>query len=77
VLDLPAEYFNYLSDILEQADLKQKPLNDKLENITDRKGKEVSGNNIIPVGLLNVESLLLTEEQLSTNQDAKKENSKI
>ena len=62
--------------MLEQADLKGKPLNAKLKNIIGRKGKEVSGNNTIPLSIMNVESLLLTEEQLASNQEAKKNNKK-
>jgi hypothetical protein len=74
VLDLPAEYFNYLSDILEQADLKEKPLNDKIKNIIGRKGNEVTKNNIIPISIINAEALLLTKEQVVANQEAKKNN---
>lgn len=77
VLDLPANYFNYLSEMLEQADLKEKPLSAKLKNIIGRKGKEVSGNNTIPISVVNVESLLLTEAQLASNQEAKKNNKKV
>ena len=58
--------------MLEQADLKERPLNDKLKNIISRKGKAVSGNNNIPIGIINVESLLLTKEQLVSNQESKK-----
>jgi hypothetical protein len=76
VLDLPAEYFNYLSDILEQADLKQKPLNDKLKNIIGRKGNEVTKNNVIPISIINSEAILLTKEQVIANQEAKKNNKK-
>ena len=76
VLDLPAEYFNYLSDILEQADLKQKPLNDKLKNIIGRKGNEITKNNVIPISIINSEAILLTKEQVVANQEAKKINKK-
>ena len=62
--------------MLEQADLKGKPLNEKLSSIILRKGKAVSGNNNIPIGIINVESLLLTKEQLVSNQESKKNNKK-
>ena len=74
VLDLPANYFNYLSEILEQADLKERPLSDKLKSIISRKGKAVSGNNVIPIGIVNTESLLLTQEQLASNKESKRNN---
>jgi hypothetical protein len=76
VLDLPANYFNYLSEMLEQADLKEKPLNAKLKNIIGRRGKEVSRNNTIPIGIVNSETILLTKDQLIANQDSKKKNLK-
>jgi PA14 domain/Secretion system C-terminal sorting domain len=76
MLDLPADYFNYLSEMLEQADLKEKPLNAKLKNIIGRKGNEVTKNNVIPISIINSEALLLTKEQVVANQDAKKNNKK-
>lgn len=76
MLDLPADYFNYLSEILEQADLKEKPLTSKLKNIIGRKGKDVTGNNTISISIINTNALLLSKEQVVANQNARKNNVK-
>jgi hypothetical protein len=44
-------------------------------NIT-KKGKEVSENNNIQIGIINAEALLLTKEQIELNTKAKKNNAK-
>ena len=73
---MSANYFNYLSEILEQADLNNKSLNSKLKGIITKKGKEVSDNNNIPIGIINSEALLLTKEQMELNTQAKKNSVK-
>lgn len=77
LVDLPSGYFTNLYSILEQADLKDKPLPAKLKTVMGRKGKEISQNNAIPIGLVNTDAWLLSDAQVEANMNAKKANKKV
>ncbi len=47
-----------------------------MKGIIAKKGKEISDNNNIPIGIINAEALLLTKEQMEANTKAKKDNKK-
>lgn len=77
LIDLHPNYFSKLYTILEQADLQEKQLSNKLKTILARKGKELAENNAIPIGLVNTDSWLLSKEQLEANINAKKANKRV
>lgn len=77
LVDLPLSYLTNLYTILEQADLKDKPLPTKLKTVIGRKGKDVSENNAIPIGLINTDAWLLSQTQVEANINAKKANKKV
>jgi PA14 domain/Secretion system C-terminal sorting domain/Putative serine esterase (DUF676) len=59
---------------LSLSDSKDKPLTKTVRGLLDRSRQEVTDLNIIPIGIVNVDGILLTKEQVSDNLKAKSEN---
>ena len=75
-LTVSSRYFEALADLLERADLKDKPKPKEVTTILGRSRDEIAENNIIPIGILNADAVVLTEAQVNDNVKAKEQNKK-
>lgn len=66
-LTLSPRYFEALANLLERADLKDKSKPKDIAAIWGRNRDEITESNIIPIGILNADAILLTEAQVNDN----------
>ena len=74
---LSPQYFKTLSETLERADLqgRAKPLG--ITAIWNRSRDETTRSNIVPIGILNSEAILLSPEQVEQNVRSKSEGKAV
>lgn len=68
-----SEWFSEMFSVLERADLKDRKKPEAVRAVLERTRRETVGSNIIPIGIINAEAVMLTEEQSRENISAKSE----
>lgn len=76
ILTLTARHFELLTTIVANADLNDKPKPKKVETIQKYSRDQITKSNIIPIGIINADALLLSETQINDNIKAKEQNKK-
>lgn len=61
---------------LALSDSKDKPLTKIIRGLLVRSRQEITDLNVIPIGIVNVDAILLTKQQVENNIKAKSENKK-
>lgn len=62
-----------LIETAERGDMDGKKKPEAMEKIFARSRKEITASNVIPIGIVNMDAILLTEEQVQENIKAKSE----
>lgn len=62
------QYFKALSETLERADLQDRAKPSGITAIWNRSRDETTRSNIVPIGILNSEAILLSPEQVEQNR---------
>ncbi|WP_149240746.1 hypothetical protein [Dyadobacter sp. 32] len=73
VTHLDAMLLRQLIETSERGDMDGRKKTETLQKIFTRSRKEVTANNIIPIGIINTDAMLLTDEQIQENIKAKSE----
>lgn len=74
---LSTRYFKALSETLERADSKDRAKPSGITAIWNRSRDETTRSNIIPIGILNSETILLSKEQVEQNVRSKSEGKTV
>jgi pimeloyl-ACP methyl ester carboxylesterase len=75
-LTLTPRHFELLTTIVANADLNDKPKPKAVEKLQNLSRDQISSSNIIPIGIINADALVLTENQINENIKAKSQNKK-
>jgi hypothetical protein len=65
-----------LIDMAERGDIEDKKKPDALDKIQKRSRNEITASNVVPVAIINLDALLLSEAQVDENIKAKSEGKK-
>lgn len=74
---LSPQYFKALSETLERADLQDRAKPSEITAIWNRSRDETTSSNIVPIGILNTETVLLSKEQVEQNMRSKSEGKMV
>jgi pimeloyl-ACP methyl ester carboxylesterase len=77
IMNIDKSHFKTFTNLVEQADLNNKPCPAAMKEIFGRTRNEVTENNIIPIGIINTETTFLTQEQIDENIKLKADNQKV
>ncbi|WP_025765329.1 esterase/lipase family protein [Dyadobacter tibetensis] len=73
---LPPGMLPDLIDLAERGDMENKKKPDAIEKILKRQRKEITTSQVVPVGIINLDALMLSEAQVQDNMKAHKEGKK-
>lgn len=76
ILTLTSRHFELLTTIMANADLNDKPKPKAIANIQNLSRDQITSSNVIPIGIINADALILTEAQVNDNIKAKSQNIK-
>ncbi|WP_028524437.1 PA14 domain-containing protein [Runella limosa] len=76
ILTLSSLHFEALTQMVEKADLNDKPKPKEITDIQTRSRDQITSSNVIPIGILNADATFLTQAQVNDNIKAKNQGKK-
>ena len=77
-VNMSARHFKYLYESVGRSNFEEKKAKpNKIDKFFEKTDYEIERNNVIPIGILVSDAILLTEKEIKENQKNKKEGKKV